>query len=296
MARYQSVERIPELAHFRSNGPSLYRYTIDGTAGQVISGLVGLVQLASLLPHEETIRAAEDKEAPDLEIRPLLAITRHSLPALPATGPVSSVRYGKQLHRVEPVGRSGPIELGAMVVADGHHRRRAAMRAYGPEATAMTLVVGDGGRGLRADAFQRRLIGAGALPRSVLKSFGVSEIDHPSPRVGGIVWYGGSGAALLLRPRPEALETMPPTLRPIGSAVAVRLLYPLIGMTQDRVVHFSTPAGALGSLEPGDAALLLPRVGVGAVFNAAEAGTLLPPKGSRFSPKPVRGIVVRAAD
>ncbi len=295
MARYQSIDRMPELAPFRSNGPSLYHYTIDGSAGQVISGLVGLVQLASLLPHEETIRSAEDKEAPDLEIRPILAITRHSLPVLRATGPVSSVRYGKQVHRVEPVGRSGPIELGTLVVADGHHRRRSAMRSYGPDATAMTLVVGDGGRGLRADAFQRRLIAAGPLPKSVSKSFDVSEVDHPTPRVGGIVWYEGRGAALLLHPLPEALETIPPTLRPIGSAVAARLLYPLIGMTQERVVHYSTPSGALGSLEPGDAALLLPRVGVDAVFNAAEAGTLLPPKGSRFSPKPVRGIVVRAA-
>jgi uncharacterized protein (DUF1015 family) len=66
-------------------------------------------------------------------------------------------------------------------------------------------------------------------------------------------------------------------------------------MSQDRVVHFSTTAGALASLTDADAALLLPRVGIEAVLAAAEAGTLLPPKGSRFRPKPVRGLVVRAA-
>ena len=35
------------------------------------------------------------------EIRPLLAITRHSLPVLSATGPVSSVRYGS-VSRIRP--------------------------------------------------------------------------------------------------------------------------------------------------------------------------------------------------
>jgi len=50
------------------------------------------------------------------------------------------------------------------------------------------------------------------------------------------------------------------------------------------------------ALKGGDAAILLPRVPIPAVFAAASAGTMLPPKGSRFHPKPVRGLVVRARD
>lgn len=293
-ARYQSTPPIPEMGFFRFTGPSLYRYTIGGAAGPITSGLVGLVGLDSLLPHEETIRDAEDKAAPDLEIRPLLAITRRPLPVLPAVGRASTVRYGSLVHRLVPVRHPGPIDLGALVLADGHHRRRSAIRERGPGADAMTLVVGDGGRGLRAEAFQRRLIGAGPLPRTAREVFEVTEISRPAPRVDGIVWVGPRGSPLLLKPRPEALASVPPALRTIGSAVAVRLLYPLIGMTQDRVEHFSTPAGVRASIGSGDAALLLPRVRIDAVFAAAEAGTLLPPKGSRFRPKPVRGLVVRA--
>ena len=85
-------------------------------------------------------------------------------------------------------------------------------------------------------------------------------------------------------------------MRPIGAAVAARLLYPLIGITQDRIEHFSTAAGVSHALKGGDAAILLPRVPIPAVFAAASAGTMLPPKGSRFHPKPVRGLVVRARD
>ena len=293
-ARYQSAADLPELIPFRDAGPALYHYSVAAPRGLVVSGLVGLVAVATLLPHEQTIREAEDREAADLEIRPMLAITRASLPILPESGPPAVVTYGAQIHRVAPVEHPGDIDLGTLVLADGHHRRRSAMRHRGGSAVAMTLVVGDGGRGLRADAFQRRLIGAGTLPLEAREFFDIEEIARPTPRVAGIVWLEPNRPPRLLRPRQSALDTMAPTLRPIGAAVAAHLLYPLLGVTQDRIEHFSTAAAAWRSLQPGDGAVLLPRVPIPAVFAAAAAKTLLPPKGSRFSPKPVRGLVVRA--
>jgi len=296
VARYQSPDDLPELLAFRHAGPALYHYSVSGPGGRLISGLVGLVRVATLLPHEETIREDEDREAVDLEIRPLLAITRNSLPEYPESGPAAEVTYGPQVHRVAPVKHRGDIDLGTLVLADGHHRRRSAMRHVGDGAVAMTMVVGDGGLGLRADAFQRRLIGAGQLPREAEEVFTIEEIPRATPRVAGIVWLEPGRRPRLLRPRPAALEGVPAPLRPIGAAVAARLLYPLIGITQDRIEHFSTAAGVSHALKGGDAAILLPRVPIPAVFAAASAGTMLPPKGSRFHPKPVRGLVVRARD
>lgn len=291
-ARYQSASDLPELLPFRRTGPALYRYTVSTPGGSLLTGLVGLVRLDQLLPHEETIRDQEDREAVDLEIRPLLAISRSTLPDTEEVGVPAVVTYGTQIHRVVPV---APVTttLGTVVLADGHHRRRAALRHEGPAAEAMTLVVGDSGRGLRADAFQRRLIAVGGLPRSARERFTIEDAGRPTSRVGALVWVEPGRAPQLLRPRPEALATMPATLRPIGAAVAAALLYPLVGVTQDRIEHFATGAAARHALTPGDAALLLPRVSIPAVLAAAAAGTLLPPKGSRFQPKPVRGLVVR---
>ncbi|MBI5157748.1 MAG: DUF1015 family protein [Acidimicrobiia bacterium] len=294
VARYQSADDLPELLPYRTSGPSLYHYSVTGPAGTMVSGLVGLVRVATLLPHEATIREAEDREAVDLEIRPLLAITRTTLPQFPEAGPPATVTFGSQLHRVVPVRHRGEIDLGTLVVADGHHRRRSAMRHGGDRAVAMTMVVGDGGRGLCADAFQRRLIGVGPLPPSAGESFTIEEIPRSTPRVGGVVWLERGRKPRLLRPRPEALETMPEPLRPIGSAVAAHLLYPHVGVTQERIEHFSTPAAVVHALGQGDAGILLPRVPIPAVFAAAAARTMLPPKGSRFHPKPVRGLVIRA--
>ena len=294
VARYQSAEDLPELIPFREAGPALYHYSVTSPRGLVVSGLVGLVRVATLLPHEQTIREEEDREAVDLEIRPLLAITRVSLPDLPESGPPAIVTYGTLQHRVAPVRHRGDIDLGTLVLADGHHRRRSAMRHFGEGAMAMTMVVGDGGRGLNAAAFQRRLIGAGALPPSAGEVFDIEEILRAAPRVGGIVWLEPKRPPRLLRPRPAALEAMKPTLRPIGAAVASHLLYPLLAVTQDQIEHFSTAGAVVHAMQPGDAGILLPRVPIPAVFAAAAAGTLLPPKGSRFYPKPVRGIVMRS--
>lgn len=296
VARYQSAEELPELLPFRDAGPALYHYSVTSPRGLVVSGLVGLVRVATLLPHEQTIRDAEDREAVDLEIRPLLAITRASLPDLPESGRPAIVTFGTLQHRVAPVEHRGEVDLGTLVLADGHHRRRSAMRHHGDGAVAMTMVVGDGGRGLSAAAFQRRLIGAGALPRSAREVFDVVEIPRAAPRVAGIVWLEPHRPPRLLRPRSAALETMLPTLRPVGAAVAADLLYPLLGVTLEQLEYFSTPAAVVHSLQPGDAGILLPRVPIPAVFAAAAAGTLLPPKASRFYPKPVRGIVVRAKE
>lgn len=289
-----AVPGAPPGAYRHTREALLYGYTVTSPLGVVFSGLVGAVRLLDLLPHEDTLRAWGMKPSPPVEIRPLLAVATRSLPALEPVGPKVSATYGALVHHVTPV-RSprGAVATGTLVLADGHHRRAAALRDLGPEATAMVLVVGDGGAGLRAESFQRRLPGVGPLPGDVGETFIVSRLDRVVPRTGGLVWVDHEGTGYLLRARSEAVETLPPSLRGIGAAVAQRLLYPRLGITDDDAEIFSTSIGARHSLQPGDAALLLPRVGIPDVIAAAEAGTMLPPKGSRFRPKPLRGLVIR---
>lgn len=274
----------------------LYRYSIEAPTGLVYQGLVGAVAVGSLVPHEETLAHQPTTPPPSLEIRPLMAVTRHHLPELPDDGPESIVVYGRLLHRLAPV-QAPPegVPVRKPVLVDGHHRRRALLAHAGPRARAMVLIVGDRGRGLRAESFQRRLPGVGDLPEAAARAFTISEQRSAIPRRGALVWVRPDGPSLLLRPRPEALEGIALSLRQVEVAVAAHLLYPLLGITEEDVEHFSTTIGARHSLRPEDAALLLPRIGVDRVLAAAEAGVLLPPKASRFRPKPVRGLAIHIA-
>ena len=86
---------------------------------------------------------------------------------------------------------------------------------------------------------------------------------------------------------------LPAPLRRIGASVAQHLLYPALGLDDSDAAHYSTTAGARHALTAGDGALLLPRVAVADIVAAARTGVLLPPKGSRFRPKPLRGLVLR---
>jgi len=299
--RYQPgsvLERAVEEGLLEPSGePSLFRYEID-RAGETITGLVGVCRAADLVPHEGTIAHVPDEPAPVVEIRPILALVEQALPFLEASGPgVVAIEPDGTRHSVVPVERRTPLDLGAPVVADGHHRRRAAMATRGADAAVLTLVVGDAGASLEAGTFHRVFPHAGALPLGASDLFDVESLPAPVPRPGSLVWLDGrSGRAFVLTPTADALATMHGPLRASPAAVAQALLYPLIGLQEHEAEHAGTLEEAVETLPPEGGVLLLPPVDIGAVITAARSGTLLPPKASRFRPKPLRGMVLRAVD
>lgn len=274
--------------------PRLFRYRIDDeTSGRSVVGLVGEVAVGDLLPHEGT-RGGPIDPAPPIEIRPILLVTRAPLPRTRAFGPSASVVEGRRRHAVVAVQGGTPAFEGApLVIADGHHRTRAVHRSRGAEARTLAMVIGDGGRGLTVGTFHRRFVGVGALPHRVAELFEVRPTQRRGPMPGALLWVQGSGERYLLSPRPEALAAVPEGLRESAAAVAAAALYPALGIAEDVADYVATARSAVRGLGADDAAILMPAVPMESVLTAAESGTPFPPKGTRFAPKPVRGVILR---
>ena len=148
------------------------------------------------------------------------------------------------------------------------------------------------------DTIFHRVFGeAGALPRSAGDVFEIEPVPAPTVTDGALVWVAGqSGEVFELRARTDALMTVPEDLRGSPAAVAEALLYPLLGVHENDALHSASWELAVEGVPGRGGALLLPDIEVGAVLSAARAGRLLPPKASRFHPKPLRGLVLRDAD
>jgi hypothetical protein len=158
------------------------------------------------------------------------------------------------------------------------------------------MVVGDSGSGLRAGTFHRVFGEAGELPPSADEAFEIEPVAAPTVTDGALVWVaGGSGQVVELRARAGALATVPEALRGSPAAVAEALLYPLLGVHENDAIHIASWELAIEGVPGRGGALLLPDVEVGALLSAARAGRMLPPKASRFHPKPLRGLVLREA-
>ena len=299
-ARYQS-DHVLELAVtegrlVRAETAVHYRYTISDDEGIVMSGIVGAAPVADLLPHEGTV-PTPPHPAPIIEIRPVLAITDDALPPSTELGRGVCVLDGEGMeHVVAPVSLEGDMPAGPYVLADGHHRRRAAIQTRGRECSVLALVARAGGERLTTGTFHRRFTTAGPLPAGAGDRFDIEPMYGPRPVPGALVWVdGASGRAFKLTPRQDALDSMAPAHRDSAAAIAAALLYPLVGVTDDDAVHARTPEIALVDLMPGERTLLLPPIDIIAVLAAGRAGTPLPPKSSRFRPKPLRGLVLRSA-
>jgi hypothetical protein len=298
--RYQPAEILRQAVasglYTAASRPRLYGYRIVTPSRAVIQGIVGEVPVSDLLSHEET-RGSLVEPAPAVEIRPILVVTEGATPDLAESGAPTVVTEGHRRHIVTPLAVAPPqFEGERLVIADGHHRVRAATQTWGPRGRIMALVVGNSGEGLSVGTFHRRFEGVGELPDEVSGVFEVKPTDGCHPVDGALVWVQGSGDRFLLRPLPEALEAVPEPLRGSGAAVAASALYPLLDVDESHARYAATVDEAVSGMGRGDSALLLPSVPMATVLAAAVSGDPFPPKGTRFSPKPVRGAVLRVAD
>ncbi|MEX2322547.1 MAG: hypothetical protein WEA29_02095 [Acidimicrobiia bacterium] len=281
----------------RTRGPRYFSYTMERGGVTVVRGLVGEVDIDRLLPHEETRDTLLDPPPP-VEIRPILLVTRLPMPVLRGGfGAGAAAEVGTWIHRVRPVDLPEGFEgTTPMVIADGHHRARAVRSVRGDTARILAMVVGDGGRGLRVGTFHRVFTNVGPLPTRIGGAFEVTPTQSRGPIAGSIVWVGGDGARWRLRPTPDGHARVPSALEGSGAALAAAALYPVVGVTEADATYVASTASAVRYLGPGDAALLLSPVPMDTVLAAADAGVPFPPKGTRFDPKPVRGLVLRVAD
>lgn len=236
------------------------------------------------------------------DTRPIVLITPAPVPDLDPTGPGIEFSTGSGLHRIAVVDSSSAPEVTAaisghpLVIADGHHRTRVAgEHAGGPGGSILAWVVP--AAAVRAGAFHRCFEHAPPLPERVADDFEVVVLDRsrPQPGRGSIVWWphAGTGAPVRLVPRPGTVAALPGEAAASMSAVARHALWPILSLDERDAVYVSSLDDAVSSVGPGGAAALLPGMAPAEVVAAARAGVLLPPKATRFRPKPGRGVVVR---
>ena len=300
--RYQSDEvlqrAVADGVVAPPQGRFLYRYEIRRNGAPTVVGIVGVAAAAHLIPHEDTIEHAPDHPAPGIEIRPILAIVEDPLPAFEAVGDtVTAIAEDGARHELAAVDPGASIPFDDAVIADGHHRRRAVIATRGADATVLTMVVGGGGAGLEAGTFHRVFSRVSPLPAAAGEVFEIEPMASPAVVPGALVWVdGASGRTFSLRPLPSAAATVDAALRGSPAALAEALFYPLVGVSERDATHVGTWESPKENIPSAGGALLLPDVPVESVIAAARAGRVLPPKASRFRPKPLRGMVLRRVE
>jgi len=201
-------------------------------------------------------------------------------------------------------------QLGALYVADGHHRSAAASRVC-------ALRDGAGGSdGFLAGIFPDTELQVLAYNRvvrdlnghspegflaAVSEKFVVTPGVAPEPtargtltmRLGG-TWYG-------LTPKPEVVPTEDPVGRLDVAVLQDQVLAPLLGISDPRTNERIRFVGGIrgyaaleGAVDSGEAAVafhVFP-TGLDQLFDVADAGMLMPPKSTWFEPKLRGGVVI----
>ncbi|MFN2613858.1 MAG: DUF1015 family protein [Actinomycetota bacterium] len=340
-----------QLDEWRANGivrpddePSLtvyeQRYTIGGVS-RVQRGLLAAVVLEGLLPHERTY---DDIVADRLD---LLRATETNLDPIfcvydgqdaAAHDAVERVCAREPLARfvteddgiehlvwkmtdAEPVARA--LEKATLVIADGHHRWRTALRyrderravdGPGPWDAQMMFLVDASRWGPALLPIHRVLEGLDAddvLPK-LRAVFDIEDAPHDDPealaaslgerRAGGIrtfAMFDARGAWFLTLKDPAAeREAMPAdrseAWRDLDVAVLHHLVFDrLLGGLSAGFAHSATEA-AHHARAGGGLAFLLAPMPFDAVRAVAETGEAMPQKSTYFVPKPKTGIALRS--
>ncbi len=247
-------------------------------------GLLGVFPLAALVPHEATTAAALTRPRHPVQIRPVMGLVDGILPSMTPTGP-RRVLAGRLRHELTPV-EADTSAIRQAVIADGHHRTAAALREGGDPAI-MTLVVGSTGATLRAGAFHRAFAHSVDLTQA-LAGFDVSEEAPVVSLAAGRIAVESGEVNFGIAPTGDSAERY----RGLPAGWAHEVLLPALGLDEADAVYLDELPAALAAGRYGTA-ICLPDSDVGAVVTAARAGVPLPPKATRFRPKPPRGFAMR---
>ena len=282
-ASYQPAEGV----EYRLTEPSLFLWQIVFDGGHLVEGLVGLFPLDRLVPHESTTPQAVSRSRHPVQIRPVMALTEESLPSLERIGP-ATVFEGDHRHMVTPVAVDD-FEPPSAVIADGHHRVEAALREGG-DPMIMTMLVSSDGTHLNAGAFHRVFERVSSLPAVLEGCEVVSEPPEAALAAGRIGVVSGQGS-IGIDPTGAARQ-LPDLMVGLPAGLAARLVLPALGLAEHDARYMGDLAAALEASEAGTA-VVLPPSQVSAVISAARTGVSLPPKATRFRPKPIRGFLMR---
>jgi uncharacterized protein (DUF1015 family) len=311
----------------RDDAARFYLYEIPYTDAQGLErmarGVIGALRLSEfgpvIVPHEETIgKHREDRaaliKATRANLDPIMALS-----AAPELLDLMAQSGGMRLdfpeddgthHRVYDLSDPGvmaaiedAIARHPLSIADGHHRYTTALRyqaaqqaklGAGPWDFIMTMVSPAEGSGLTIGPYHRLLPSSGIDLSPALKAFDITPTKPSPPERPGTLVVLDAGRSHLLIPKDGALEALPAPLRQSSTAVAVNLLYPLLGLDERGASYVSNHAEALRrAKEVGTVAILVARLTEDAIAAASEAGLRFPSKSTYFSPKPRAGLVVR---
>lgn len=258
--------------------------------GHRVLGVLGLVALADLVPHEGTDEAAvrrrvERDRRQEVDSRPLLAV-------LPADPPgvallVSSTR--QQDPEVDVVDADGVRHRTWVLDEDDGHRLAEALRPY-------PCLLADG---------HHRVAAAAALRRSSVPAL-VAFASHPPRiddvwRLAAVTRRGQEAASAWVRDLPdedgpvevrhgELVRRM--AIRPgeLPVEATQRLAEAVPGAT--RVTSTADPTGMAIAVRDGAVVVGSRAPTVTEVLGAVAAGRALPPKSTAFRPKPRVGLVL----
>lgn len=283
-------------------------------------------------PERVAERLARLRAVP-VDVAPVHMLLRHATPGLhglldrpPPEPPLVAFTDDRGIdHRVWRLSdpRTHEVVRAALrpataVIADGHHRYAAALeyraehahQGPGPWDRTLAYLVDAEVHGPRALPVHRLV---DQPPEDLLDRLQADFVV--SPVEGGVQALlrhleRGSGltfglrtpgqAAHLLRARDAeriyARLTGRPAWRDVAPAVVEHAVLAPLGVGSERIRAEHDPAAIEHAVEHGDSAALLVRpVAVRTVVDMATVGQVLPPKSTRFEPKPRAGLVMRAA-
>ena len=219
-----------------------------------------------------------------------------------------------------------PLPSSPLYIADGHHRYETACAYAGENPAAdrvLAFVVSAADPGLVVLPTHRLIYGSGRRPDAMLALwrpwFDVARVPAGVDPVAHLAELGRDrtaclvaspdGAVLGLALKPDArLEEVPPP--DLGASAAVRALDVarvealvvkpiLLADTSTPTLRYTAdPREALASVRGGgaSAAVLLNPTRVEQVFAVADAGDVMPPKSTYFTPKVPSGLVLRPCE